>query len=81
MRNFISVFFKEHHIDQGSSNYGGGAIAAIMHALDGSDVKNKYDDTVTGNKGHSTTSEDATQSLSDIRHCVSDCGTLICGFR
>ena len=80
MRNFISVFFKEYHIYQGSSNYGGGYIADIIHVPDFSDVKNKTDDKVTGNKGHSTASEYATQSLSDIRQCVSDCGTLICGF-
>ena len=53
--------FKEQHIDKACSNYGGGDIAVIMHAPDGSDVKNKADDTVTGNKGHRTTSEEATQ--------------------
>ena len=38
MTNVISVFFKEHHIYQGSRNYGSGAIVDIMHAPDGSDV-------------------------------------------
>ena len=66
MRNFISVFFKKHHIDKGSVNYGGGDIYGIMHAPYGSVVKNKSDDTVTVNKGHSTASEDDTQSLSTI---------------
>ena len=79
MRDVLSVFFKEHHIYKGSNNYGGGAIASIMHAPDGSDVKNKADDTETGNKGHSTISEDATQSFSDIIQCALDCGTLIFG--
>ena len=77
MTNVLSVFFKKHHIYQVSINYGGGAIAAIIHASDGSDVKNKSNDTVTGNTGHSTASEDATQSLSNIRQCASGFCALI----
>ena len=80
MRNVPFVYFKEYHIYQVSRKSGGGAILAIMHALDGSDGKNKADDTVTGNKGHSTASYDTTHSLYDIRQCASDCGNLICGF-
>ena len=38
MRNVLSMFFNYHHIDQVSSNYGGGDIADIIHAPDGSDV-------------------------------------------
>ena len=81
MRNVLSIFFKEHHIDQGSRNYGGGGISDLMHTLDDSDFKNKADDTVTVNKGHITAPEDSTQSLSKIRQCVLDFGTLICAFR
>ena len=51
-----------------------------MYAMDVSDIKNKADDTVTWNKCHINVSEDATQSLSEIRHCASDCGIRICGF-
>ena len=80
MKNFLSVFFKEHHIDKGSSNYGGGAIYTIINVPVGGDIKYKADDKFTVNKSHSTTSEDATQLLSEIRHFTSDCGTLICGF-
>ena len=80
MRNVLSVFFKEHHIYQGSINHGGGDIDAIMYAMDVSDIKNKADDTVTWNKCHINVSEDATQSLSEIRHCALDCGIRICGF-
>ena len=79
-REFYFRIFKENHTYQGPGNYGGGTIANIMHAPDGSDVKDKDDDTFTVNKGHITASEDATQSLSDIRQYASDCGTLICGF-
>ena len=68
-------------MDQVSSKYGGGYISAIIHAPDGSYVKNKADDTVTGNKGRSKTSEDTTQLLYEIIQCSSNCGTLICGFR
>ena len=63
-------FSKELHIDQGSNNCGGGYISAIMHMPYGIDVKNKADDTVTVNKGHSTASEDSTQLLSEIRQCA-----------
>ena len=80
-RNVLSVFLKEHHIDQESRNYGGGAISAIMHAPEGSDNKNKADDTVTVNKGHRAALEDNTQLLYDIIQCALYCGTLICGFR
>ena len=54
MRNVLSIFFKEHHIDQGSRNYGGGGISDLMHTPDDSDFKNKADETVTVNKGHIT---------------------------
>ena len=50
MRNVLSVFLKEHQIYQVPRNYSGRYIADIIHAPDVSDVKNKADEKVIGNR-------------------------------